>query len=123
MGKQPKGPLALGILTIAVGVGWFLTVRGYTPGVNWVWTLGLLAMGLLTFVVSGGVDKVSVLIGPFFLASSLLSLARQSGYLEPRVEAPVLVTLVGALLLVAQMRFIPLPKWLGPLSNDSDGHE
>jgi hypothetical protein len=113
--KQPKGPLVLGFLIITVGVGWLLTAQGVGSGINWIWTLGLGVVGILTFVVSGGLDKVSVIIGPFFLAGSLLSILRQTGNLKGDIEVPVLVILIGALLLAAQLRFIPPPRWLLPL--------
>ncbi len=46
---QPRGPLILAILIITVGVGWLLTARGYAPGINWIWTLGLGVIGVLTY--------------------------------------------------------------------------
>ena len=111
---QSRGPLILAILIITMGVGWLLTVQGYAPGVNWVWTLGLGVIGVMTFVISGGLDKVSVVIGPFFLVGSFFSLLRQTGRLKMDLELPLLVILVGVLLLVAQLRLIPLPGWITP---------
>jgi hypothetical protein len=93
-----------------------LTVRGYGPGINWIWTLGLGVVGVFTFVLSGGVDKLSIVFGPFFLVGSLLSILRQTGRLNLDVEVPILVILVGVLLLLAQMPFVPLPKWFVPSS-------
>lgn len=113
--KTSRGPLVLAILIITVGVGWLLTALGFGPGVNWVWTLALGVIGILAFVLSGGLDKVSVIVGPFFLVSSLLSILRQTGQLSTDVEVPVLVILVGVLLLAAQMPFIPLPRWFVPV--------
>lgn len=112
--KQSKQPLVLAILIITVGVGWLLTVQGYAPNINWVWTLSLAVIGILTFVLSGGFDKVSIVIGPFLLASSLFSVLRQKGTLQIDTEVPILVILVGFLLLIAQLRAVPLPRWLGP---------
>ena len=110
--KSPsKGPLILGILIITVGVGWLLTAQGYAPGIDWIWTLGLGILGILTFIVCGGLDKVSVIVGPFFLVGSLLSVLRQTGRLEAKIEVPVLVILVGVLVVVAQMPFVPIPRW------------
>jgi hypothetical protein len=106
-----RAPLVIPILMIVVGVGWLLTAQGFGPGVNWVWTLGLAVIGILTFVVSKGVDKVSVVIGPFFLLASLLSVLRQTGQLSLDIEVPVLVISIGALLLVAQLPAIPTPGW------------
>jgi hypothetical protein len=115
MHKTSKGPLILSILIITIGVGWLLTAQGFGPGVNWVWTLGLGVVGILTFILSGGVDKVSVVVGPFFLAGSVLSILRQTGNLGADLEVPILVILVGVLLLSAQLSAVPSPRWLVPL--------
>jgi hypothetical protein len=121
MPPQPKGPLALSLLIIAVGVGWLLTSLGYGPGINWVWIMGLGVAGVLAFVVSGGVDKASIVIGPFFLVSSALSILRQAGHLKLDTEVPLLIITVGVLMLVAQLRFVPVPNWYipGPLDGPS----
>jgi hypothetical protein len=69
---------------------------------------------VLTFVVSG-VDKVSVVVGPFFLLASVLSVLRQTGSLRLDVEVPVLVIGIGVLMLVAQVPAVPTPGWFVPL--------
>ncbi len=66
---------------------------------------------MFTFVLSGGVDKMSVVIGPFFIVGSFLSILRQTGRLETDVEIPILVILIGALLLAARLPQVPLPRW------------
>src|SRR5688572_22537704 len=92
--------LVLPILIILVGVGWLLTVQGYAPEINWLWTLGLAVIGLLTFL--GGFNKFSVVVGPFFLLASGMSVLRQTGDLRLEIEVPVLVISAGVLLLIAQ---------------------
>ena len=111
MSSNSRAPLVIPILIILVGVGWLLTAQGFGPGINWVWTLGLGVIGILTFVVSKGFDKVSVVIGPFFLLASLLSVLRQTSQLSLDIEVPVLVISIGTLLLVAQLPAIPKPGW------------
>jgi hypothetical protein len=111
-----RGPLVLAILIMTVGVGWLLTAWGYAPGINWIWTLGLGVIGVLTFILSGGIDKLSVVIGPFFLVGGVLSVMRQTGQLSIDIELPILVILIGVLIFIAQLRIIPLPEWFGPLS-------
>jgi hypothetical protein len=108
---SPRQSLLLPILLVIVGVGWLLTSLGVLPGIDWVWTSSLAAVGILPFVLSG-IDKVTVVIGPFFLAASLLSVLRQSDRLPLNIEMPVLVILLGALLMVARMRAIPIPQWV-----------
>src|SRR5437870_5764909 len=96
--KQPKGPVGLALLIITVGIGWLLSAQGIGSGINWIWTLGLGMVGVTTFVVSGGLDKLSVVLGPFFLVASLLSILRQTGQLAFDIEVPILVILIGILL-------------------------
>ncbi|MBL9094843.1 MAG: hypothetical protein JNL96_26725 [Planctomycetaceae bacterium] len=116
-----KGPLVLWLLIITVGVGWLLSARGIGAEINWIWTLGLGVVGILTFVISGGLDKWSIIVGPFFLASSVLSILRQTGKLPFDTEVPVLVIFVGVLLLIAQTSLIPPPQWFQPLDAKKPG--
>jgi hypothetical protein len=117
MRANKRAPLVIPILIIIVGVGWLLTARGFGPAINWVWTFGLGAIGILTFVL-GGFDKVSVVVGPFFLLSSLLSVLRQTGSVNLDTEVPVLVISIGILLLAAQLPAIPKPGWFVPVTTE-----
>lgn len=101
----------LGVLLVTVGTGWMLTSLEIGPDIAWVWTLGLLVIGVLTFAV-GGLDKVTVVAGPFFVIASCLSLLRQQNRLQVEQEIPLLVIVTGILLLVAQIKAIPFPKWI-----------
>jgi hypothetical protein len=116
--KPEKKTLLLPILLITVGTGWLLTTLGVAPGIDWVWTLGLAVVGLLTFAL-GGVDKVTIVIGPFFILASCLSILRQTGRLRLDVEVPILVIIAGVLLIIAQVPAIPIPKWFtqDPMAN------
>ncbi len=103
--------LMVPVLMLAVGAGWLLTELDIVPRVNWVWTLGLGAVGLLAFAVAG-LDKVTIVLGPFFIIASGLSVLRQTGDLRPEIEVPVLVIAAGVLLLVARSPAVPFPKFL-----------
>ncbi len=103
--------LFIPILLITVGVGWLMSTLGVAPDINWVWTLGLAAVGVLTFV-QYGLDKVTVVIGSFFVILSVMSVLRQSGRLSLDVEVPLLVIAAGVLTLIARHPSIPAPKWL-----------
>jgi hypothetical protein len=103
--------LAIPILLITLGVGWLLTTMGFVPQVDWIWTLGVALVGILTFAL-GGFDKVTFVVGSFFLLASFLSILRQTGQLGINIEIPVLVIAAGVLMIVAQMRFVPMPHWL-----------
>ena len=119
MNTGTKGRVALGLLIISLGVGWLLTAQGFVPGINWIWTLCLGIVGIAAFILSGGVDKVSIVVGPFFLICSILSLLRQTGRLAESTEMPLLVIVTGALLLIAQLPAIPAPRWLIPLPGNN----
>jgi hypothetical protein len=103
--------LVIPILLITLGVGWLLTTMGVVPQVDWVWTLGVALVGILAFAL-GGFDKLTFVVGSFFLLASILSILRQTGRLGVNIEIPVLVIAAGPLMLVALMRFIPVPRWL-----------
>jgi hypothetical protein len=103
--------LFIPLLLIVLGTGWLLTALDVMPRVDWAWTLAVAAIGVLAFVM-GGINKVTVAVGPFFILASCLSLLRQTGRLSVNVEVPVLVIAAGILLLVARSPAIPAPKWL-----------
>src|SRR5262245_43424270 len=109
--SRSKGPLVLSILIIALGIGDLLTAQGFIPGIDWAWTLGLAVVGILTFVLSG-FDKVSVVVGTFLIASSVLSVLRQTDRITENVEVPLLVISLGVLIFIAQLSIVPAPKWL-----------
>lgn len=115
--KTDKKTLILPLLIISIGSGWLLTTLGIVPGINWIWTLGLAVVGLLSFAVSG-IDKSTVVIGPFFLIASCLSVLRQTGRITLDVEVPILVIVIGCLLLVARSKSIPIPGWVVLESKD-----
>jgi hypothetical protein len=121
--KFPKGMVCLALAIITVGTGWLLTVGQVGSGINWVWTLGLLMLGVGTFIISGGIDKLSIVVGPFFLVGSVLSVLRQMDQLSVDTEVPVLVILIGVLLLAAAMPFIPVPRWFVPLEREASGKD
>jgi hypothetical protein len=105
-----KKTLLFPVLLITVGVGWLLTTVGVAPGIDWVWTLGLGIAGLMTLAI-GGIDKVTVVIGPFFMTATCLSILRQTGRLSIDIEIPVLVIVTGVLLLIGRAPAIPIPTW------------
>jgi hypothetical protein len=109
--QHDKHSLVIPLLLLSVGSGWLLSALELAPEIDWVWTLVLAMVGLLSFVLAG-FDKVSVVLGPFFLLASGLSVLRQTGHLALRIELPILVTLAGALLLIARLPKIPVANWL-----------
>jgi hypothetical protein len=110
--------LVLPILMITFGVGWLLTTMGVVPEIDWVWTLGIAIVGILAFAL-GGIDKVTVVIGPFFLLAAFLSILRQTERLRVDMEVPILVIAAGVLLTLARLPSIPAPTWLVMSHNGS----
>ena len=109
--QSNKKTLLIPLLMIIVGVGWLLTTLGVTPGIDWIWTLGLAAVGFLPFVI-GGFDKATFVVGGFFIITCLLSVLRQTGRISIDVEMPVLVIVAGVLLLIARNPSIATPSWV-----------
>ena len=105
--NSSKTHLVVPILFIARGAAWLLNVLGVVPGVDWVWTGGLAVVGILTLVV-GGLNKLTVVVGPFLLTASVCSVLRQTGQLSVDKEIPILTMVLGCLLLAVQ--FLPLPR-------------
>jgi len=104
---------ALPILIIALGVGWLLTTMNVLPGVNWVWISALGAAGLLALAL-GGLDRVTIVVGPILLVASFFSLLRQTGRLSAEIEVPCLVIAIGVLLLLSRVLPLREPAWLQP---------
>jgi hypothetical protein len=99
------------ILVILLGVTWLLNVLKIIPGVDWMWTVGLATVGILTLAV-GGINKLSIVVGPFFMVASVCSVLRQTGRLEIDREVPILTIVLGCLLLLVQLLKLPLPDIL-----------
>jgi hypothetical protein len=117
MSKQKE--VAVAVLIIAVGVAWLLNVYGVIPGVNWIWSGGLAVVGVLTFAI-GGLNQLTILVGPFLIFGSVLSILRQTGRLSSNIEVPILVIAFGVLLLCSHLLRLPLPKYLQTTRDDHD---
>lgn len=76
--QSDKVSLILPILLITLGIGWLLTTLGVGPGIDWVWTLALAVIGVLTIAL-GGLDKVTVVLGPLFHRRQLFVAAAADG--------------------------------------------
>jgi hypothetical protein len=109
MGKK----LVVPILTVVVGVTWLLNVMEVMPGVDWIWTVGLAAAGILTIAV-GGLNKVTIVTGPLLVVASVCSLLRQTNRLQLNREIPILVIVLGVLMIVSHLSRLPTPATLRP---------
>ena len=102
MAALNKSSVMLPILVIALGTAWLLNSRGVIPGVNWIWTGGLGVAGLLILVMQG-VNKLSIVVGPFLLIGSVFSILRQTGQITLANEVPILTIVLGVLMLFAHL--------------------
>lgn len=107
MGKK----LVVPILTIMFGVTWLLNVKQIVPGVDWMWTIGLATGGLLN-VILGGLNKVTIVTGPFLLVASGCSYLRQTKQIPIDQEIPILIIVLGILMLVSQLSPLKMPEEL-----------
>jgi hypothetical protein len=108
---QDRNSLVLGILLVGLGGGWLLSSLGFIPPVDWAWSIGLGVVGVVTVALCG-LDKVSFVVGGFFILASVLSVLRQVDVISIDVEVPVLVLSAGTLLLLARSKAIPTPRWI-----------
>ena len=108
--SKSKEPLLLSGAMIILGLAWLLNSYDVIPGVNWVWTLPLGALGLIALAF-GGINKVTVVISPFLMIASVLSVMRQTDRLSADREVPLLMIVLGALMLAGYFLPLPLPDW------------
>ena len=101
-----KSEVVIPALLVAVGIGWLMASLGILPGVDWAWSIGLGAAGVL-WLACGGINKGTIVIGPFLLIASALSVVRQTEQMKLEVEVPCLVIALGALLLVSTLSNLP----------------
>jgi hypothetical protein len=103
--------LVVPVLVTVLGVTWLLNVLNVLPRVDWIYTVGLAAVGVLTLLV-GGVNKLTAVVGPFLMVASICSLLRQLDALPVDREVPILTIVLGILMLIAQVLSLPLPEIL-----------
>ena len=101
------------VLVTVLGVTWLLNVLNVLPRVDWIYTVGLAAVGVLTLLV-GGINKLTAVVGPFLMVASICSLLRQLDALPIDREIPILTIVLGILMLIAQVFSLPLPEILKP---------
>lgn len=93
-------------MVAGLGALWMLDVLGVTPPLGMAWIVGLAGIGIAIFA-SRGFNKESFPWGAFFFACAGCSLLRQLGFLEFKVELPLLLIVLGVLLGINQTSIIP----------------
>jgi hypothetical protein len=105
------------ISLVLLGVAWLLDTWDVAAGVNWILTVGLVTAGVSVLVV-GGIDKLTVVVGPLLIAVSVCRLLVRVGSLGERTEWPTYVIILGCLLLLVQVSRIPTPSIFGECWDD-----
>ena len=77
---------------------------------NWIWTLGLGLAGLMILGM-GGLNKLTIVTGPFLIIASVFSILRQTGRMSIDREVPILVIVFGVLMLISQLMPLPPAGW------------
>jgi len=107
------------VLIIVVGIGWLLNVLAIIPQVEWIWSLGLAAVGVLTIAV-GGFDRLTIVIGPFLIISGIFSVLRQTNNLSVEKELPILTVSLGVLLFLAHALKLPSSSLIATNEDEED---
>lgn len=117
--RSARQTIAVPGLVILLGLGWLLTSVGVAPTVNWLWVLALGGTGILLLVVAG-IDRVTIIVAPLLIITSLMSVLRQTGRLPFETEVPALVIVLGVLMLISRLANLPEPP-ARPSGPSSDG--
>jgi hypothetical protein len=99
----------ISLLTIGLGAAWLLNMFPNIDNIRWVYTLGLGLIGLLLLALCG-VNKLTIVTGPFLMIAAAFTILRQSGHLNVQ-EMPSLVIALGLLMLISVLTPIPAPGW------------
>ena len=94
------------VTLIAVGLGWLLWELRLFPDVDWIISLGFIAAGVAVMVIDG-INKNSVVIGPFLIAIGLAWLVHDRYGTHWRYIIPFMLVLLGILMLIARGGRIP----------------
>jgi hypothetical protein len=103
-----KKKLLAPAITIAVGLAWLLNTLNIIAGVDWLWSIGLLAAGIFN-IAAGGLNKVSIVTGPFLVIASIFSVMRQTGRIAIDLEIPILIIVLGVLMFISQLSKLEVP--------------
>ena len=98
----------LPILLVLVGGITLLSQYRIMPSFNQTWTIGLAAVGVLTFLING-YNKTTFVFGSFLILSSGMSILRTQEMLDIDKEIPMLFIALGTLMLIARSKAIPDP--------------
>ena len=106
--KTSKSAIAISLLIIALGIGWLLNKLQVFGGgqIDWIWVSALGISGLLLLTLAK-LDRFNFVVGTSLILCSILAVLRYLKVVEIDIEAPILFTSVGILLLLAHILRLP----------------
>jgi hypothetical protein len=97
---------SLPVTLIVVGLGWLLWEYRLFPDVDWIISLGFVVGGIAVLAIDG-VNKNSVVIGPFLIAIGIAWVLHDQYRTTWRFIVPVMLVLLGVLMLIARNPRVP----------------
>ena len=109
---------SLPVTLIVVGLGWLLWEFRLFPDIDWIISLGFVAGGIAVLVLDG-INKNSVVVGPFLVAIGIVWFMHDRYGTTWRLIVPVMLVVLGVLMLVARSPRVPERR----LTNRTSGSE
>jgi hypothetical protein len=97
---------SLPVTLIVVGIGWLLWEFRLFPDVDWIIGIGFIVGGIAVMALDG-LNKNSIVIGPFLIAIGIAWLAHDRYGIHWRFIIPAMLVLLGALMLAARSPKVP----------------
>lgn len=97
---------SLPVTLIVVGLGWLMWEFRLFPDIDWIIGLGFIVGGIAVLALDG-INKNSVVIGPFLIAVGVAWLVHDRYGTHWRFIVPVMLVFLGALMLVARSSKVP----------------
>jgi hypothetical protein len=104
--KDVMRDASIPVTLIVVGVGWLLWEYRLFPDVDWIIALCFVAGGIAVLAIDG-INKNSVVVGPFLIAVGIAWLLHDQYWVHWRIIVPTMLVLLGLLMLVARSPKIP----------------
>jgi len=120
MSDNTRRLVAVPLVIIVLGLAWLLTTLGVGAAIDWMSAAGLGLVAVVALLL-GGLNKLTVVVTPWFLAASACSVLHDTAVVGANVIVPVLVILLGCLVLAAVLLNLRAPGFMvdgRPLDHD-----
>ncbi len=111
MTETTRKLMAIPIIIIVLGLAWLMMAAHWGEDIDWVQAAALALVALVSWLLSG-IDKVTVVVIPWFLLASVCSLLHDTGTLDINLIVPVLTVAFGCLVLLALLLKVPRPTFM-----------